>query len=390
MSGHVVIPVQAGSTGESLPHIVHLCKYYPPLWWGGVPCYVQLAVQELSRYYRVTVLSANSGWKRSEESRGNLRVIRVPRVTEIRSTTICPTLPWELVRLRPDVIHLHFPDPMAHLAYAAARVSGKLVITWHGDISRQWFLLHLYRPFLRWIFRSADRIIVSSPAFRDGSRLLEGFRERCTVIPFGIDVERFRLNEAVERTREVLRQRFGERVVLFVGRLHEQKGLDYLLRAMVGLNARLVLVGTGYMERTLRRLAVELGLGDRVAFEGELPPSEIVPYLYLCSLLVLPSVNTGESFGLVQLEAMACGKPVVSTNIPTGVPWVNQHGRTGLVVPPRDPDALRSAIRQLLDDPSLRQNLGEAGRKRVESQFTLEQHIRQILNVYATVLAQGN
>ena len=88
------------------------------------------------------------------------------------------------------------------------------------------------------------------------------------------------------------------------------------------------------------------------------------------------------------IEAMACGKPVVSTDLPTGVPLVNQHGRTGLVVPPRDSETLRRAIRQLLDDPSLRQTLGEAGRKRVELHFTQELHIRRILNVYATVLGK--
>jgi rhamnosyl/mannosyltransferase len=208
------------------------------------------------------------------------------------------------------------------------------------------------------------------------------------VVPFGIDVGRFKLTGEVERQCEALRKRFGERVVLFVGRLHEQKGLEYLLRAMVGLDARLVLVGTGYLERSLRSLAAELRLGDNVVFEGQLPPNEIVPYLYASSLLVLPSVNSGESFGIVQLEAMICGKPVVSTDLPTGVPWVNQNGITGLIVPPKDVDSLRQAMRRLLLDPQLRCQLGEAGRQRVVSEFTHELHIQRILGLYHELLQQ--
>ena len=365
--------------------IVQITKYYPP-YFRGVPNYVQLLSEELKKQHRVTVLTSNTSFSRCEEVDGNLRVIRVPRLMELRSTALCPTLPWELSRLHPDIVHLHFPDPMAHLAYWAARTSGRVVITWHGDISRQWFLLQFYRPFLRHILRRADRIIVSSPTFRDGSTLLKGVRERCTVVPFGIDAERFRLTDEVLRRCEALRKRFGERIVLFVGQLHELKGLEYLLRAMVGLDARLVLVGTGYLERSLRSLAAELRLGDNVVFEGQLPPNEIVPYLYASSLLVLPSVR--ESFGIVQLEAMICGKPVVSTDLPTGVPWVNQNGITGLIVPPRDVESLRQAMRRLLQDPQLRCQLGEAGRRRVVSEFTRELHIERILGLYHELLQQ--
>ena len=389
VSGDAVSSVRLASNGEGTPHIAHVAKYYPP-YWGGIPRYIQLLSQELKKHCRVTVLVANTGWRRTEERDGNLRVIRVPRLIELRSTALCPTLPWELRRLHADIVHLHFPDPMAHLAFWLARPPGKLVVSWHGDITRQSILLRFYRGPLSSVLRRANAIVVGAPTFRDGSTLLGASRERCAVIPYGIDLDQFELTQGVQTRVLDLRQRYGDRGILFVGRLVHYKGLEFLLQAMQGLNARLFVVGSGYLDTRLRHQAIELGIQGKVEFLGEASQEELVAHLHACSMLVLPSVNRSESFGIVQLEAMACRKPVVSTNIPTGVPWVNQHGRTGLVVPPRDPDALRSAIRQLLDDPSLRQNLGEAGRKRVESQFTLEQHVRQILNVYATVLAQGN
>ena len=116
--------------------IVHITKYYPP-YFGGVPNYVQVVSEELKRQHDVTVLTSNTRFSRKVEVGGNLRIIRVPRLTELRSTALCPTLPWELSRLQADIVHLHFPDPMAHLAFRLARPRGKLVVSWHGDITRQ-------------------------------------------------------------------------------------------------------------------------------------------------------------------------------------------------------------------------------------------------------------
>jgi len=361
--------------------VVQVTKYYPPF-RGGVPNYVQWLSQGLAGSYRVTVLTSNTRAVRVEEIHENLRVIYVPRWKEVRSTALCPTLPWELSRCRADIVHLHFPDPMAHLAFALAGLCGKLVISWHGDITRQSFLLRFYRRFLRRILRRADAIVVGSPTFRDGSHLLEGERARCVVIPYGIDPAKFEPTPAIAAKSKEIRERYGDRTLLFVGRLIHYKGLEYLLRAMPGLEAKLLVAGIGYLDRPLRRLAAELGVQGKVEFLGEVSPQDLVAHLHACTMLVLPSINSSESYGIVQLEAMACSKPVVSTNLPTGVPWVNQDGRTGFVVPPCDSPALASAIRCLLDSPRLRHQFGAEGRRRVESEFTHELHVRRMLDLY--------
>jgi len=365
--------------------IVQLYKAYPPM-RGGIPGYVALLSQELKKFCHVVVLTSAAGWRRTEETDGNLRVIRVLRLMELRSTALCPTLPWELGRLHADIVHLHFPDPMAHLAFWLARPPGKLVVSWHGDITRQSLLLRFYRGSLRSVFRRANAIIVGSPSFRDGSTLLGASRERCAVIPYGIDLDRFELTQGLQTRVSDLRQRYGDRGILFVGRLVHYKGLEFLLQAVQGLNARLCVIGGGPLGTRLQQQAIELGIHGKVEFLGEVPQEELVAHLHACTMLVLPSVNRSESFGIVQLEAMACRKPVVSTNLPTGVPWVNQDGRTGLVVPPGNVVALRLAIQQLLDNPDLCSELGERGRQRVESEFTKELHIQRLLQLYRELL----
>ena len=371
--------------------IVQICKYYPP-YYGGIPGYVELLARQLKKYYRVTVLASNTRWRRAEEASENLRVIRVPRLAELRSTALCPTMARELAKLRPDIVHLHFPDPMAHLAQMIASPVSKLIVTWHGDIVRQKFLLKFYWPFLRRILRQADAIVVSSRSYRDNCSFLEGVRERCEIIPFGIQVEAFELTQETRQRAEVLRQQSADRRILFIGRISHYKGLDFLLRALCGLDAQLVVVGGGTLKPAMERLSVELGVANRVEFLGDVwqdQREKLLVQLHACSVVVLPSVNQSESFGIVQLEAMACSKPVVSTDIPTGVPWVNQHGVTGFVVPPRDADALRSAIGRLLDDPALRRKFGQAGRQRVTAEFTKQLHIRRMVNLYESLLT-GN
>jgi rhamnosyl/mannosyltransferase len=201
------------------------------------------------------------------------------------------------------------------------------------------------------------------------------------VIPFGFDPERFAGVPGPAPGREAP-------VVLFVGRLVEYKGVDVLLRALAGLeHVRAVLVGDGPRRVALEELAADLGLGGgRVTFAGEVTDEQMARFYAACDLFVLPSVTRAEAFGVVQLEAMAAGKAVVSTSVPTGVPWVNQHERTGLVVPPGDVPALRAAIRRLLADPDLRARMGREGRARVARDFTPARMIQQMLALYREVI----
>jgi rhamnosyl/mannosyltransferase len=197
------------------------------------------------------------------------------------------------------------------------------------------------------------------------------------VIPHGVDLPRYRtLSAAQDAVAARIRAEAPGPRTLFVGRFVYYKGLDVLIEAMSRCPGTLILVGEGPLGGALRRQVAALGLGARVVFAGNVSNEELPAYYHASDVFVLPSVAESETYGLVQIEAMASGVPVVSTNLPTGVPWVNQVGVTGVVVPPRDPRALADALTRLGDNVSLRRTLGDNGRRRAETVFSRGDTVR--------------
>jgi rhamnosyl/mannosyltransferase len=190
----------------------------------------------------------------------------------------------------------------------------------------------------------------------------------------------------LEQKVKTLRAQYGPRIILFVGRLVYYKGVEYLIKAMPEIEAKLILIGEGPLKKKLKEIVRSLSLWDKVVFQSPVPDSDLVAYYHACDVFVLPSVEITEAFGLVQLEAMACGKPVVSTALPTGVPFVNQHGKTGFIVPPRDHRALAQAINTLLSNPQLREQYGMYAKRRVEQEFNMKFITAKVMQVYKELL----
>lgn len=355
--------------------------YYPHI--GGVEKHVQDLAEAIKDEVKVEVLVANTSFKTVIEDINGVQVIKTASLGTIASAPLAPALWLWLRRLRPDIYHFHFPYPIGDISYLLARAKGKLVVTYHSDIIRQKRLLALYRPFMERFLKRADVILASSPNMIANSPVLSRFETKCRVIPFGIDVERFKLTPSVEKDAAALRRRFGGRdIILFVGRLVYYKGVSYLVEAMRDIDGMLVLAGEGSLRTELEKKADELGVADKIIFFGRAQDSELPALYHACDIFALPSVARTEAFGLVQLEAQACGKPVVSTDLPTGVPYANLDGKTGLIVPPKDSDALANAINRLLKDGDLRRRLGEQGKKRVTTEFTLEAMADAVVEVY--------
>jgi rhamnosyl/mannosyltransferase len=314
-------------------------------------------------------------------------VVRVPEFGRYASAPLCPTMPIELRRLRPDIVHIHFPNPMGDLTYLLSGWRAPLVLTYHADIIKQRSLLPLYQPVIELLFRRVRRIIATSTDYITSSGFLSRYRHLCTVIPFGVDPETFSLRGGEASAVDRLRAEHGGRLVLFVGVLRYYKGLDVLLRAVCKVMGHLMVVGRGPERKALEAMADQLGISSRVSFLGEISESDLRILRHACDVFTLPSIDRCEAFGIAQLEAMACGKPVVSSDLATGVRFVNQHGVTGLLVPPGDPDALADGLNRLLDDPELRARLGRSARARVEQVFTAQTMIARTLDVYREVLA---
>jgi glycosyltransferase involved in cell wall biosynthesis len=364
--------------------ILHVGKFYPPSRGG-----MEMVVQVLCEAERAVVgldsrvLVANEGAATVHESVRGVPVTRVGCWRRIGAVALCPTFPYWMRRVQCDVMVIHEPNPVALVAHALVHPRAKLVFWVHAEVVRpQWRYRTFYRPFLRRALRLADRIVVASPPVREHARELQDFRDKCVVIPYALDPDRgAQTEETRARVREIRAER-DEPLVLFVGRMVPYKGVDVLLRALVGTKARLILVGDGPLRATWQQLALELGLGARGRFTGEASPAELTALYQACDMFVLPSVTRAEAFGIVQLEAMAHRKPVISTRLESGVPWVNQDGVTGLVVPAGDPTALRHAMNRLAADPELRRRMGEQGLARVTADFSTARMVEQTTTLY--------
>lgn len=364
--------------------VLHVYKdYYPVL--GGIENHIKMLAEGLIRRgLDVQVLVTNTGPRTVIEKIERVPVIKAGCPLRISGAPISPSFYAWMGRLKPDIAHLHFPNPPGELGQLFLGRSRRFVLTYHSDIVRQKYLLRLYKPFLWKVLSQADRIIATSPNYIRSSPYLSRFADKGAVIPLGIDLKPF---EEVDNERvQAIRRRYGSPLLLFVGKLRYYKGLEYLLEAMRRIEARLLVVGTGPMEGEWRVLAEELGLGNKVAFLGEVSDNDLPFYYHACDLFVLPASERSEAFGVVQIEAMACGKSVICTELGTGTSWVNIHGETGLVVPPRDPKALVEAIGQLLADEGLRRSLGERGRGRAKG-FSKEVMVERTVELYEELLA---
>ena len=367
--------------------VLHVGKFYPPA-PGGMERVVQLLCEGELATTDSRVLVANTGRGTVRENWRGIEVTRVSSLAAIGSVGVCPTFPLELRRAERDVTVIHEPNPLALVSDWMAAQGGPLVVWFHSEVLRpQWKYRLLYRPFLRRALTRADRIVVSSPRLAEHAVELKDFRDKCVVIPFGIDTDRLARTPAVDaRVAAIEREHPGPRV-LFVGRLVPYKGVDVLLDAMRSVQATALIVGDGPLRATLEAAAARFGISARVKFLGQVEDEEVVAHMHACDLFVLPSVTRAETFGVVQLEAMACGRPVVSTNLPTGVPWVNRHEETGLVVEPGDAPALAQALNRLVEDAALRARLGTRARQRVEETFTVERMTSESAALYRELVA---
>jgi rhamnosyl/mannosyltransferase len=225
-----------------------------------------------------------------------------------------------------------------------------------------------YAPVARPVYRAARRFLVSSPALAEQAEALRPYRDRVVVIPFGIDVDQWLPTAALARRADAIRRAAGRPLVVFAGRHVPYKGVPILIAAAAPLDVEVAILGDGPMRREWTALAARQSGRARFQFPGEVDDSELRAHLLASRMFVLPSVTRAETFGYVQLEAMASARPVISTALPTGVPWVNE---AGLVVPADDVDALRAAIARLAADATDADRLGALGQARARAEFSL-------------------
>lgn len=372
--------------------VTMLNKYYPPH-LGGIEYHVRYLSEALvsQDHAQVRAIVSNEGPETIREVLGGVDVLRLGRAFAAASTPVAygMTSAIRLEATRPDpadLLHLHFPYPWGEVSWLRAHAGLPTVVTYHSDIVRQKAALAAYSPLLRRFLAKADLIISGSPNLIEHSEFLQPVAAKCRVVPFGYDLTRYDATTATLSRAAELREGHSRPIVLFVGRLVYYKGVDVLVRAMADVEADLVVIGTGPLEGKMREIAVAAGISDRITFMPPVPDEELVAWYHAADVFCLPSVERSEAFGAVQVEAHACGTPVVSTNLPTGVPFVNADGVTGLIVPPGDAGALAGALSRLIDDPELRARLGAQARDRAHEMFSLQAMTSGVMDVYREAL----
>ncbi len=351
--------------------VLHVGKYYPPV-AGGIERVVQMLCRVAPDELDSRVLVFARGASTVEEVVGGVPVTRVGTLGQAGSVPIAPTFAAHLRRATADVMIVHEPNPWALLSLLIARPRIPLAIWFHSDVIRPRLQYRLfYAPVARPVYDRARRFVVSSPALAAASPVLNRYPDRITVIPFGIDTAAWAATPEITRRAAELRAAAGRPIVLFLGRLVPYKGVDVLIKAVAPLPVHLVIAGDGPMRETWQRAAGIHRGAAIVQFTGPLPDRDVQAWLHASDVLVLPSITPAEAFGVVQLEAMATGTPVISTSVASGVPWVNRDGETGIVVQPGDVAALAAAVERITSDAALRARLGTAGLARVRSEFAL-------------------
>lgn len=368
--------------------VLHFYRTYSQSYGGIEQVIYQLCIGAQAHGIEAEVLTLSRDAAQTEVVIDGHRVYRAKLDFEIASTGFS----WSVFKkfrelaAEADIIHYHFPWPfmdVVHFATDLKRMGKPTVVTHHSDVVRQKLLFQFYRPLMHRFLDSVDRIVASSPNYLATSPVLDRFRDKVIVIPFG-------LNKAGYPTPSVGRlaqwkQRVGDKFFLFVGVLRYYKGLHILLDAARNSDYPIVIVGAGPIESELREHARRNQLHN-VIFLGALPDEDKVALLTLCHAMIFPSHLRSEAFGISLLEGSMYGKPMISSEIGTGTSFINIDGETGRVVPPSDPAAFRQAMDFLWNNPAEAAAMGHKAAARYEALFTAERMADSYVQLYRELL----
>ncbi len=362
--------------------ILHIYKSYFPDTVGGIEQGIKNIIESTQRAgveHAILTSSQNA----STEEEGGVTITRLPTTVSISS---CPVSISMLFKYRAlvepfDLLHYHFPWPFAEALHVICQIKKPFIVSYQSDIVKQKILKQFYWPFFKRFMSQASCIVAASQNYLATSRDLKPFLSRCDAIPVGIADLPAPESQKVTHWRSVA----GEGFLLFVGVLRYYKSLHILLDALKGQQVPVVIAGDGPCGEALKAQAQKNGLTS-VQFVGRVSDADKLALLHLCRGVVLPSSQRSEAYGVVLVEGLAAGKPLISTEIGTGTSFINQHGETGWVVQPDAPDELWKAIDALFSEDALAKKMGEAARARYEALFTAEKMGKAYQALYEKIL----
>jgi rhamnosyl/mannosyltransferase len=378
--------------------ILHIGKYYWPS-PGGIETAVRdIAAEQVRQGFSVWVLSH---WDRPgknivQEVCEGVCVTRMPILGHVAYAPITPLFPKIFQRIvsqqAPDIIHVHMPN-LSPLWMVLFRRKAPIVVHWHSDVFTSLKSLPLtllypgYALFQNLLLQKASAVVATSNSYQKASRPLQTFQDKTVIIPLALDPARMTKVDHVTKMHDSFDSR---RLVLSAGRFTYYKGFDVLVQAAIHLreDVQVIIAGDGPLRPKIQELIIKMKLEDRVFLPGRLSDQELHALMAQCSVFCLPSIDRTEAFGMVLMEAMHYGRPIVSTRVwGSGMQLVNEHGVTGFCVEPENDRDLANALEFLLDHPREAQAMGEAGKKRVDSMFHIASQVRQFNELYTRLHA---
>ncbi|NKB46687.1 MAG: glycosyltransferase [Legionellales bacterium] len=368
--------------------ILHVYKHCHPETYGGIESVIYHLTQGLAKLNMTAdVMTTTRMSQYHTRTLGRSRVYCYPTTLELSS---CP-MSWLMYRdfakvaAQYDLIHYQYPWPFADLMCRFSKIDKPTVITYQSDIVRQRLLKPVYLPLAHWFLNRADAITTTSENLQNSSDTLHRYRDKTSIIPIGIDSDCYPTPSAA--TLAQWQTRVGQQFFLFLGVLRYYKGVDFLLKAVRDSDIPVVIAGAGPEQQRLQQLAHADGLSN-VQFVGQVSDEAKMALLTLCRCVVAPAHLRTEAFCISLVEGLLFGKPLISTDVGTGTSFVNQQGRTGLVIPPADPNALRQAMQQLMDDQRLYTQLQAGAKAHYQRHFTSTVMAQQYVRLYQTLLAK--
>lgn len=366
--------------------VLHCYKTYYPDTFGGIEQVIyQLAEGGVGSDIHSTVFTHSPYLTENPAKLDNHSIVRVKTLCEFASTpfSFSAISAFKKLALQADIVHYHFPYPFMDFMHFAAGIKKPTVLSYHSDIVKQKLLLKLYTPLMNRFLHSVDSIVAASPNYVESSPVLQHYKHKVDVIPYGLNQNFYKCND--KAVTEKWHALFPEGFFLFVGTFRYYKGLHILIEAAQNSSYPIVIVGAGPIEAELKSQVHNLGIKN-IHFLGALNDSDKSALLQLCTCLVFPSHLRSEAFGISLLEGAMHAKPLISSEIGTGTTYINIDQVTGLVVPPSDPKALRAAMDKLWNNPERAALLGKAAQERFEALFTAEKMIENYTRLYKSLL----
>ncbi len=346
---------------------------------GGTEIAAYYLAVEMAKNNNVDIFTTSIGSKDSFEHFKNMNIHRYGTNFRIASANVALNLIFKPLKYDLEIVHAHSPIPYSDLPallYAKRKkVPFLLTYQYDGQETGGSFIrntgVSVYNKYLlNKVLDYADIIIATTKAYADESKFLRRYKDKITLIPNGINISEFKIGASKEECRNKLGLSVDKKIILFLGSLVPYKGPDILLKAFSTMkkeipDVELVFAGRGAMQDKLEKLSNKLNIEKNVKFAGFVE-EDLKPFYYKAAdIFCLPSTNMGESFGIVNLEAMACGIPIISSKL-GGIPDIVKDMENGMLVKPGDPESLADALLFLLENEDIRKKMGNDGRKKVE------------------------